>query len=165
MASSSSSSSISATPGGVDTASAVVLDSSSERIRDYKLATEYKYLTTTAPAGVYVLPEFDNLRILHGVIFVRRGLYRDGVFRFRIDLPSTYNDVNSHPLVTFTPPIFNPLVDMATGRVDLTVDESMREWQPDKHFLVTCITFIKKIFYVKSYADYAQLPNEDARNL
>ena len=145
--------------------STVSLEASNERIRDYKLATEYKYLTTTAPAGVYVLPELDNLRILHGVIFVRRGLYRDGVFRFRIDLPITYNDVNTHPIVTFTPPIFNPLIDMTTGKVDLTVDESMKEWQPDKHFLVTCITFIKKIFYVKSYTEYPHVPNEEARNL
>ncbi len=79
------------------------------------------------------MPEFDNIRKLHGVIFVRyyiifdllelifkqkntliivrRGLYRDGIFRFLMELVDEYNDVNCHPKITFTPPILHPLID------------------------------------------------------
>jgi ubiquitin-protein ligase len=141
------------------------LDSCSEKIKDFKIATEYKFLITGAPAGVYLLPEFQDIRKLHGVIFVRSGLYKNGVFRFRIDLPPTYNDINTHPLVTFTPPIFNPLVHMSTGKLELTSDDSMREWKPDQHFLVTCVTFLKKTFMAKSYDEYNNIPNEEARML
>jgi ubiquitin-protein ligase len=118
-----------------------------------------------APAGVYLMPEFDNIRKLHGVIFVRRGLYRDGVFRFTMTLPQLYNDENTHPIINFTPPIYNPLVDPTTGLLDLTVDESLKEWQPDKHFIVTAVTFLKKIFYMKDYDGFTRFANEGAKAL
>lgn len=59
------------------------------------------------------MPTLENNRELHGVIFLRRGLYRNGVFRFKVMLPNAYNSVDSHPLISFDPPIFNPLVDPA----------------------------------------------------
>jgi ubiquitin-protein ligase len=141
------------------------LNTSAQHIKAFKLAIEFKYLTKHAPAGVYVLPEFENFRTLHGVIFVRRGLYRDGIFRFRVDLPPEYNDVNAHPMITFTPPIFNPLVDPSTGRLDIGVDEAFKEWLPDRHFLVSALIFIKKIFYMKNYNQFSRIPNPEAKNL
>ena len=66
-----------------------------------------------APGGVFLMPQLDNIRILHGVIFLRRGLYQDGVFRFVMTLPKAYNAHNTHPEIVFSPPIFNPLVDPA----------------------------------------------------
>jgi len=139
--------------------------SNNQHVKDLRLAIEYKYLMQVAPGGVYLVPEFENIRALHGVIFVRRGLYREGVFRFRIDLTPAYNDINTHPLVTFTPPIFNPLVDMSTGRLDLTVDDALAEWDPHHHFLVTALTLIKRIFYTKNYDNYRFFPNTEAKNL
>ena len=57
------------------------------------------------------MPQLDDIRKLDGVIFLRRGLYRDGVFRFQMTLPHNYNGWNSHPRIVFTPPIFSPLID------------------------------------------------------
>ena len=71
-----------------------------------------------APGGVYLMPETNDIRKLHGVLFLRRGLYRDGIFRFQMTLPPEYNDVNTHPIVTFTPPIFNSLIDPKVCRLD-----------------------------------------------
>ena len=39
------------------------------------------------------MPEFNDIRKYHGVIFVKKGLYRDGIFRFTLVLPKEYNDV------------------------------------------------------------------------
>ena len=64
-----------------------------------------------APGGVFLMPQFDDIRRLDGVIFLRRGLYRDGVFRFQMSLPHDYNGWNSHPRIIFNPPIYNPLID------------------------------------------------------
>lgn len=141
------------------------IDTSAQHIKDFKLAIEFKYLMKHAPAGLYLLPEFDNIRVLHGVIFVRRGLYRDGIFRFRIDLPPQYNEYNTHPMITFTPPIFNPLVDPSTGRLDLSVDPQLQEWHAERHFIVTAISFLKKIFYMKNYNGFLRMPNPEAKNL
>ena len=59
----------------------------SQTIKDYGLMIEYKHLKQYVPSGIYVLPSFEDLRLWFGVIFIRRGLYQGGVFRFRIDFP------------------------------------------------------------------------------
>lgn len=50
---------------------------------DYRLTIEYKHLKQNAPGGVFVIPSVNHLRIWYGVIFVRRGHYANGVFKFR----------------------------------------------------------------------------------
>ena len=37
-----------------------------QHLRDIKLALEFKYLMKFAPSGIYLMPEFDNIRNLHG---------------------------------------------------------------------------------------------------
>ena len=88
-----------------------ILANSTQHLRDIKLEIEFKYLMRNAPGGVFLMPQLDDIRQMHGVIFVRRGLYRNGVFRFKLEIPKNYNSLNSHPKITFTPPVFNPLID------------------------------------------------------
>lgn len=140
------------------------LESFDSRLRDIRLGIEYKYLTKHAPGGVYLLPEMDNIRKLHGVVFVRRGLWRNGIFRFLVVLPDNYNTTGCSPHVFFTPPIYNPLVHAETGKLDLTLDDSLlTEWQQDKHFLHTIAMAIKKIFYIKSFSAFPAVANPAAR--
>ena len=139
-----------------------------QHLKNVKLAIEYKHLIKHAPSGVVLLPSLDpdNLRSLHGTIFLKRGLYRDGVFRFTVTLPAGYNDANTHPRIAFTPPIYHPLIDPTTGVMDLRVDPALREWVPGRHFLITALLFVKKAFYMKSYDPFSSpLPNDDARTL
>lgn len=70
-----------------------------------------------------------------------------------------------HPEIRFTPPIFNPLVDPVSGVLDLKIDPLLQAWQPERHFIVTAITFLKKIFYMKSYDQFQPSPNPTALNL
>ena len=95
--------------------STVPMDPASQHIRDIKLAIEFKYMMKHAPGGVFFMPTLENNRELHGVIFLRRGLYRNGVFRFKVHLPAMYNSINSHPVITFTPPVFSPLIHPEVG--------------------------------------------------
>jgi len=138
---------------------------SAAHLKDFRLAIEYKYLMRNAPGGVFIMPDFDDIRQFYGVIFVRRGLYRNGIFRFKMTLPKSYNSVNAQPIITFTPPIFNPLIDSETGVLDLRLDDSFKDWNPEKHFLVSALTFLKKIFYMKSFDNYPMVPDERARVL
>lgn len=137
----------------------------SQHLRDFKLAIEFKHLMKHAPGGVYLLPELKNIHRLHGVIFVRKGLYRDGIFRFVMILPHEYNSINTHPEIFFTGKIFNPLIHEETGKLDLTQDESMREWLPDRNFILTALTFLKKSFYMKTFSNFPSVVNEKARNI
>jgi ubiquitin-protein ligase len=141
------------------------LENTTQHLRDFKLAIEFKHLMKHAPGGVYLLPEFENIRRLHGVIFIRKGLYRDGIFRFVMTLPPHYNSENTHPEIVFTPPVFNPLINPETGLFDLSVEENMQTWNPERHFIVTALTFLKKAFYTKSYDHFPYVANEDAKQM
>ncbi len=81
-----------------------------QALKDLKLTIEYKHLKQNAPKGILVIPAFDDLRCWHGVIFVRKGLYQGGIFKFIVNLPKQYNDHNCYPRVTFTSSMYNPFV-------------------------------------------------------
>jgi len=133
-----------------------------QALRDYKVTIEYKHLKQHAPGGVFIVPSFDNLRHFHGVIFVRRGPFCNGVFKFQIKLPDRYNDTNAWPQITFSSYVYNPHVDIETGELD--VRAAYPVWDPHKHYLVTILTYLKKIFYVKNFGDDA-VANKEARDL
>jgi len=65
-----------------------------QALRDYKVTIEYKHLKSHAPGGVYLIPSMDSLREFYGIIFVRRGPFTNGIFKFKLTLPPKYNDVN-----------------------------------------------------------------------
>ena len=131
-----------------------------QALRDYKVTIEYKHLKSHAPGGVYLLPN-DSLRSFCGVIFVRRGPFTNGIFQFTLQLPPNYNERDAHPVIVFTSHVFNPHVDPTTGQLDLQT--AYPTWDPSRHYLVTVLTFLKKIFYAKSFDD-AQA-NLDAKEL
>lgn len=120
-----------------------------QALRDYKVTIEYKHLKSHAPGGVYIVPSMDSLRKFYGVIFVRRGPFTNGIFKFKLELPALYNDVNTHPIIQFTSQVYNPYVDPETGILDIKT--AYPSWDPARHYLVTVLTFLKKIFYAKTF--------------
>jgi len=122
-----------------------------QALRDYKVTIEYKHLKSHAPGGVYLVPSMDSLRDFHGTIFVRRGPFTNGIFKFRLSLPSKYNDTNMWPNITFSSHVYNPYVNEKTGELD--VQSAYPTWDPSRHYLVTVLTYLKKIFYSKNFAD------------
>lgn len=134
-----------------------------QALRDYKVTIEYKGLKQHAPAGVYLIPSLDNLRHFYGVIFVRRGPFANGVFKFQIRLSEKYNDVDAWPQITFSSNVYHPYVDAETGELD--VRSAYPTWDPQKHYLVTVLTHLKKIFYVKNFGDDEAPANPEARDL
>ena len=134
---------------------------SAQHLRNLKIAIEFKYLMKHAPGGVFIVPEFENIRRFHGVIFIRRGIYRDGVFRFVMELSSDYSSLGSHPKIHFTSKVYSPLVDPETGILDISADPGMRQWHPEKHFIVSALTFLKSIFYLQDLQDFQPFLSEE----
>lgn len=130
-------------------------------LRDYKVTIEYKHLKSHAPGGVYLIPSLHDLRQFYGLIFVRRGPYTNGIFKFQLTLPPAYNALNTHPHIVFSSFVYNPHVNPETGELDIVT--TYPKWDPARHYLVTVLTFLKKIFYAKSFDDAAA--NVEARNL
>lgn len=137
-------------------------------MRDYKLSIEYKHLKQSCPGGVHLVPSFNDLRFFHGVIFVRRGASTNGIFKFTLQCPPRYNHAGTHPVVRFSSYVYNPHVHPQTGEVDVAA--AYPRWDPSKHFLVTVLTYVKRIFYVKDYDGLSpeegrRLPNQEALRL
>jgi ubiquitin-protein ligase len=132
-----------------------------QALRDYKVTIEYKHLKSHAPGGVYLIPSMTDLRFFYGVIFVRRGPFTNGIFKFQLRLPERYNDTNMWPQITFSSFVFNPYVDPKTGALD--IKSAYPSWDPSRHYLVTVLTYLKKIFYSKNFSD-AQA-NLEAKNM
>ena len=133
------------------TVSLVIQEEREQALRDYKVTIEYKHLKSHAPGGVYLIPSMDNLRIFFGIIFVRRGPFTNGIFKFELRLPPKYNDVDMWPEIIFTSHVYNPYVHEKTGQLD--IPSAYPTWDPSRHYLVTVLTYLKKIFYSKSFAD------------
>ncbi len=53
----------------------------------------------------------------HGVIVLRYGFYRRGIFKFVIHIPEAYPYVA--PKVVFLSKVFHPLINYKTGELDL----------------------------------------------
>ena len=102
----------------------------------------------------------DSLRHFYGVIFVRRGPYTNGIFKFELTLPPRYNDKNMWPQITFTSRVFNPYVTEATGELD--IQTAYPVWDPSRHYLVPVLTYLKKIFYSKNFSDAKANPEAKA---
>lgn len=137
-------------------------------MRDYRLTIEYKSLKHSCPGGVYLIPSYDDIRLFHGVIFVRRGAFCNGIFKFTLRCPPNYNEEGTYPQVKFTSYVYNPHVHPTTGELDLRT--AFPEWNPSKHYLVTVVTYLKRIFYVKDYKELsaeeqAKIPNQEALHL
>lgn len=131
-----------------------------QALRDYKVTIEYKHLKMHAPGGVYLIPSMDSLRHFYGVIFVRRGPFTNGIFKFELKLPPRYNDTNMWPQIVFNSRVYNPYVDEKTGELD--IQSAYPSWDPSRHYLVTVLTYLKKIFYSKNFVDARANPDAKA---
>ncbi|KAH6583629.1 hypothetical protein BASA60_001348 [Batrachochytrium salamandrivorans] len=83
----------------------------SNLFRRYQLLIEYKNLrsSNSCPTGIYIIPDPDNLYVWHGALFLHRGYYKEGVFKFHIEIPENYPEVI--PAVRFITDMFHPLID------------------------------------------------------
>ena len=113
---------------------------------------EFRHLKLHAPPGVYILPSFDSLREWSGVLFVRSGVYRGGIFRFRLVLPRSYPANGAPPQVLFQTRVFHPHVHPDTGQVDI-LSHFGGEWVAGEHYIVLVLQVLKSMMHVTSQKD------------
>lgn len=83
----------------------------------YQIVRDYDELELTA--GLYVLPDAVDLHLWHVCIFVRSGPYAGGIFRAVLVVHPRYPAIGACPLFTFIDQPLHPLVDPATGVLQL----------------------------------------------
>jgi ubiquitin-protein ligase len=95
-------------------------------------------------SGVYVIPSASSSFLWYGVIFVRSGLYKEGIFRFSISLPEDFPLGSQAPTVIFQSEIFHPSICPYTHTLDIS--EAFPNWQSGHSHLWQLLKFIIYIF-------------------
>jgi len=127
--------------------------------QEHSIMAEFNHLKKTRLPGVYVIPSCSNPLVWYGVVFIRQGTYQDGVFRFALNIPDNYPDGDC-PSVIFTPPVFHPLIDASTGKLDLT--KGFPTWRTGTNHIWQVLLYMRKIFYK---FDSANPVNKEAAEL
>ncbi len=96
----------------------------------------------------------------HGVLFVRTGVYRGAVWKFKL-VAADAHPADCAPTVVFYPPLpFHPLVHPKSGILDLS---GFEPWDVDRHSLADVLTFLKAVFYNKFTSSSAPLNTHAAQ--
>lgn len=126
---------------------------------EYKLMAEYNLLTTHKCPGCYVVPSALTPLIWHGVLFIRQGLYQEGIFRFILTIPENFPDGDC-PSLVFSFPVFHPLVDSSTGELD--VKRAFPKWRKSANHIWQVLLYARRVFYK---IDTKQPWNKEAASL
>ncbi|KAI8817197.1 ubiquitin-conjugating enzyme/RWD-like protein [Fimicolochytrium jonesii] len=112
-------------------------------LKRYELLVEFKHMKNpnNCPPGIYLRPEPENLNEWHGVLFIHRGYYKEGVFKFVIEIPKAYP--NAGPSVLFLTDMFHPLIGR-DGRFSLS--QQFPVWRPRKDYIAHILHYLKNSF-------------------
>uniref|UniRef100_T1I6N9 Uncharacterized protein n=1 Tax=Rhodnius prolixus TaxID=13249 RepID=T1I6N9_RHOPR len=61
-------------------------------LREYALISEYKLLCQNLIPGLYIIPSANSGLVWFGVLFVRSGIYKGGIFRFTFKISESFPD-------------------------------------------------------------------------
>ncbi|CAI9720663.1 Hypothetical predicted protein [Octopus vulgaris] len=112
--------------------------------QEYALMAEFNLLSQQKLPGVYVVPSASNTFIWNGILFIRKGMYQGGIFRFLLKMPENYPSCDC-PSVYFIPPIFHPVINPETGELD--VKRAFPKWRKSVNHLWQILLYVRKIFY------------------
>ncbi|RIB16499.1 ubiquitin-conjugating enzyme/RWD-like protein [Gigaspora rosea] len=95
------------------------------------------------------MPSADNFHIWYGVLFVHKGFYKGGVFKFKLNIPIEYPFFYP-PTVQFIfklindVGLFHPLIHPETGNFSLT--QQFKDWAPHRYYIFHVLHYVKKSF-------------------
>uniref|UniRef100_A0A2K6S296 AKT-interacting protein n=1 Tax=Saimiri boliviensis boliviensis TaxID=39432 RepID=A0A2K6S296_SAIBB len=107
---------------------------------EYSLLAEFTLVVKQKVLGVYVQPSYRSALMWFGVIFIRHGLYQDGVFKFTVYIPDNYPDADC-PRLVFDIPNFHPLVDPTSGELD--VKRAFVKWRRNHNHVWQVFMYIE----------------------
>ncbi|XP_075211887.1 AKT-interacting protein-like isoform X2 [Lycorma delicatula] len=109
--------------------------------------------------GLYVMPSASSALLWFGVLFLRKGIYQGGVFRFNLHIPENFPDC-SCPRVIFESQIFHPSINASTN--EMQVSHAFPEWRKDVNRLWHLLEHVYRSFYSIDIKDPA---NPEAAHL
>lgn len=130
-------------------------------LQEYKILAEYKRLQSEDIGGIYVIPSFENSFVWFGVLFVRNGVYKNGVFRFTLSLPEKFPIDSAVPTVAFQSETFHPLICPYNGTLELS--EAFSKWKTGENHIWQLLKFVQYIF--GSFEEYMSVAEQNVNNV
>ncbi|XP_042208377.1 AKT-interacting protein-like isoform X2 [Homarus americanus] len=112
---------------------------------EYTLLAEYNLLQKQRVSGVYVVPSGKSPLVWFGVMFLRQGIYQEGIFRFNLHIPENYPD-GDVPTVIFETPVFHPLINPDTRELDIKRGFA-NKWRRNVNHLWHVLLYVRRCFY------------------
>ncbi|XP_014252475.1 protein AKTIP homolog isoform X2 [Cimex lectularius] len=113
-------------------------------MREYPVITEFNIMCKNLLPGVYVIPSANSGFVWFGVVFVRNGIYKGGIFKFNVRIPENYPDTFS-PTVDFDTRVFHPSVDEETQELNIRL--IFPEWSRQANHIWQILEYTRSIFY------------------
>ena len=111
---------------------------------EYSLLAEFNLLQKQKMPGVYVIPSSKSPLVWFGVLFIRQGMYQEGVFRFKLFIPENFPDGDC-PKLVFDDFVFHPIVDPKTFELDLR--RGFHKWKRNVNHIWQVLLYARRIFY------------------
>ncbi|CRG97064.1 ubiquitin-conjugating enzyme E2, putative [Plasmodium gallinaceum] len=129
-----------------------------KNVHNYSILTEYSFLMNEIPKSFYCLPQPDNLLVWDVFIILYSTFYKNGKFKLQIRLGENYP--HSIPEVYFLTPVYHPLINPMTGKLNLGLN--LNNWNPTSHYMSLIFLYIKSIFYLQDEYSKEIIENEEA---
>ncbi|ELT87326.1 hypothetical protein CAPTEDRAFT_21008 [Capitella teleta] len=113
-------------------------------LTEYSLMAEYNLLMKKKLPGVYAIPSYKSPLVWFGVLFIRQGLYQEGVFKFTVYIPENYPD-GECPRLIFDQCVYNPSVHPQTGELD--VAKTYPKWRKGVNHLWEVLLLARRVFH------------------
>lgn len=114
--------------------------------RKWKILIELKHLPKVIGDGIYCLPSSQSLFEWHGTLFLRQGLYRGGIFKFKFELPPNYPTVGPTKITFNQSAIpFHPQIKQDTGDLLLARSE-LANWNGEIHGVAHVLKVLIRFF-------------------
>ncbi|SBT50155.1 ubiquitin-conjugating enzyme E2, putative [Plasmodium ovale wallikeri] len=129
-----------------------------QNVHNYLILTEYSFLIKEIPTNFYCLPQYDDLYILDGFLILYSTIYKNAKLKIQIKLGKNYP--YNKPEVYFLTPIYHPLINLKTGKLNLGI--FLNNWSPTNHYISLLFLYIKNIFYLKDEYNNNTVENNEA---
>uniref|UniRef100_A0A5S6Q8Q9 UBIQUITIN_CONJUGAT_2 domain-containing protein n=1 Tax=Trichuris muris TaxID=70415 RepID=A0A5S6Q8Q9_TRIMR len=86
--------------------------------QEHAVSLEFALFIREKLQSVYCIPSASCSTKWNGLIFVGRGPYQGGIFRFQLTLPALFPHVTYPFNLKFTSSVYHPAVNQATGDID-----------------------------------------------
>lgn len=127
---------------------AIILQSENQvAMSKLEISLEYSSLRLPGhcPLGVWVIPSPENIHYWCGTLFVHRGYYAGGIYKFTIEFSQNYPFDHETPKVNFQTDCFHPLIDQSNhGAFDLSL--KFPKWIPHENFICNLLYYLKSCF-------------------